>query len=292
MDEEKKNKKKRWSKITYYGLLAFFGLVFLCSVIYIADYMIHSAQAGNEYSSLQGQYSTPSRPPVTETTQQTEDPTADTTQSGAATDPAETTGTTEPAEPVILEELLPFYQQNPHLVGWISQPGSKLNYPVVQSPEKPNYYLNHTFEGRVSDWGAIYVREECDVFKPSDNITIYGHHMKDGSMFASLDKYRHKSYWQENQYIYFDTLYERHTYQVIAAFKTSANEGEGFSYHLYDDFASEEEFNTFIETAKKLGRYYYDTGVTAAYGDKLITLSTCEYTLNNGRFVVIAKLVA
>ncbi len=275
-------KKPRLSKPLYYGLLALFALIFLVSAIYIADYYIRSARAGSEYADLQSQYSAPTRPQITEA------PTAGTEQSAATED----TQATEAAQPQILPELKTFYDQNSHLVGWISLPGTVLNYPVVQSPEEPNYYLDHTFEGNKSDWGAIYVREQCDVFKPSDNITIYGHHMKDGAMFAVLDKYRKHSFWEENQYIYFDTLYEHHTYQVIAVFKTSANYGEGFSYHLYDDFASAEEFDTYIATVKELGLYYYDTGITASYGDKLITLSTCEYTLDNGRFVVVAKQVA
>ena len=111
-------------------------------------------------------------------------------------------------------------------------------------------------------------------------------------MFTGLDNYRQKSFWEANQYIYFDTLYERHTYQVIGAFRTSANYGEGFPYHLYEDFASQEEFDDFLSAVKELSREYYANDVPAVFGDKFITLSTCEYTLDNGRFVVVAKRVA
>ncbi len=285
MNEEKKQTKKVWSKILYYGLLSLFGLIFIGSAIYIGTYVWGSVEAGKQYGDLQNEYSAPSRPPITEATE----PTGGT----APTDPTQgTQGPTEPTEPQILPELLSIYEKNNELVGWISMPNTVLNYPVMQSPTRPNYYLDRGFDGKYSAWGAIYVRETCDVFAPSDNITIYGHHMKDGSMFAALDKFRHKSFWEENQYIYFDTLYERHVYQVIAAFKTSANQGEGFAYHLYENFQSEEEFNQFVATAKDLGKYYYYNDVPAQYGDKLITLSTCEYTLSNGRFVVIAKRVA
>ncbi len=294
--------KKALSKGVYYGLLAFFGLIFVCSALYIGKYIWGSLQAGSEYQNLQHEYVAPSRPAITEPSQST-DPTGatDPTDSSEPTQP-----TTEPTEPTatqapvygpdgrqVLEELASFYEKNNELVGWISLPGTKLNYPVLQSPTRPDYYLNHTFEGKKSDWGAIYVRESCDVFAPTDNVTIYGHHMKDGSMFTPLDKYKKKSFWEDNQYIYFDTLYERHTYQVIAVFKTSANPGEGLTYHSYENFSSAEQFDAYIASVKALSKeQYYDTGLTAQYGDKLITLSTCEYTENNGRFVVIAKRVA
>jgi len=291
MNEEKKNNKKLFSKILYYVLLGFFGLVFIFSAFYIGEYLVESAQAGEEYKNLQDQYVPPSRPPITEATDSTEstqDPTTDPTVDTTPTDPP------APTEPTILPELQPFYDQNSDLVGWICIPETDINFPVMQTPDRPNYYLKRTFEHKYNDRGAIYVREQCDVFAPSDNITIYGHHMKTGykysTMFRDLDGYRKKTFWETHQYVYFDTLYERHTYQVIAAFKTSANYGEGFAYHLFTDADTPEEFDEFINTVKRMA--YYDTGITAQFGDKLITLSTCEYTLNNGRFVVVAKRVA
>ena len=122
--------------------------------------------------------------------------------------------------------------------------------------------------------------------KPSDNITMFGHNMKDGSKFACLGAYTSKAAWEKNNLIFFDTLTEYHTYKIFAVFKTSANEGEGFKYHQFVDAANEKEFNDFVSTCKKLS--FYDTGITPVYGDKLICLSTCEYTLENGRLVVAA----
>ena len=106
-------------------------------------------------------------------------------------------------------------------------------------------------------------------------------------MFNALNGYTRKAFWEEHRYIQFDTLTEHHTYEIIAVFKTSANMGEGFLYYKFVDAANQEEFNKFVGTCKELA--FYNTGVTAEYGDKLITLSTCEYTLNNGRLVVVAK---
>ena len=198
---------------------------------------------------------------------------------------------TEVNEELMLEQYLPYYQQNNDLVGWIRVPNTKIDNPVMQTGlDNKNYYLDKGFDHQPSKAGALYIREQCDVFWPSDNVVIYGHNMANNTMFGILDKYRKQSYWQDNQYIYFDTLYEQHTYQIFAVFKTSANEGQGYPYHRFNDAATAEEFNTFISTIKGLA--FYDTGITPQYGDKLITLSTCEYTLDNGRLVVVAYRIA
>ena len=110
--------------------------------------------------------------------------------------------------------------------------------------------------------------------------------MADGSMFACLNDYTSKDAWDNNNLIFFDTLNEYHTYKIFAVFKTSANVGQGFSYHKFVDAANEQEFNEFVSTCKKLA--FDDTGITPVYCDKLICLSTCEYTLDNGRLVVAA----
>ena len=186
---------------------------------------------------------------------------------------------------VLPEYVLP-YQKNPDLVGWMTIDGTPINYPVMQTPDRVDYYLHRNFEKKESSHGCLYVRESCDVFAPSDNLTIYGHHMKDGSMFASLDEYRKMEFWEEYPEIQFDTLYNRQTYTIFAVFKTTASVGEGFSYHRFEDAEDEAEFNEFVSTCKKLS--FYDTGITPEYGDKMITLSTCEYSQDNGRLVVVA----
>jgi sortase B len=114
--------------------------------------------------------------------------------------------------------------------------------------------------------------------------------MMDGSMFNNLLRYDEKKAWEKNSIIQFDTLYEKHEYEIFAVFKTTASIGEGFSYHQFVDAQSEEEFDKFIATCKQLA--FYDTGITPEYGDKVICLSTCEYTLVNGRFVVCAVRIS
>jgi len=216
-------------------------------------------------------------------------------EAAKATSPKETTDTTEPVEttegePVMLPGYAELYEENPDVVGWLKIEGTELNYPVMQTPHSVDYYLKRDFYGNHSEHGCIYAREECDVFRPSDNVTLYGHNMKDGSMFAPLNAYVDKETWEYNSIIFFDTLYENHVYQIFSVFTTTASLGEGFSYHQMEDAADEEEFDEFIRTCKEL--QLYETGIVPEYGDKIICLSTCEYSQENGRLVVAAMRIS
>ena len=131
-----------------------------------------------------------------------------------------------------------------------------------------------------------YVDEACAVGL-SANTVVYGHHMKNGTMFSSLVNYADKAYFDEHPVIRFDTIYGLGEYQVIAAFSFDTN-NETFRYNEFAD-GNEAQFNEYV--AECMARRAYDTGFTSEYGDKLLTLSTCEYTHTNGRFVVVAKLI-
>lgn len=205
---------------------------------------------------------------------------------------------TEPAEPIIysedktiLPELTELYRQNDDLVGWICVEDTNINYPVMQTVDNPNYYLKRGFDKEYSSYGCPYVQENCDVLKPSDNLVIYGHHMNNGSMFADLEKFKDEDFWREHKTIAFNTLTEKNEYEILAVFKTVVytDSPEAFKYYRFTDAQSPEEFEVYIDKCKELS--LYDTGVSAEYGDKLITLSTCEYSRTNGRLVVVAKKV-
>ena len=135
------------------------------------------------------------------------------------------------------------------------------------------------------------MQEDCDVLKPSDNVVIYGHHMNNGSMFADLEKFKSEDFWREHRTIAFHTLTDKNEYEILAAFKTVVytNSPDSFRYYRFTDAQSPEEFAAFVEKCKELS--LYDTGISAEYGDKLITLSTCEYSRTNGRLVVVAKKI-
>lgn len=272
---KKEKKPFTWKRFLYFALLVTFAAVFIFSGIYVARYFVQSERVSNEYDdlgamleSLRAQYGSDALPPV----------------------PTNPDGT--PQEGVMLPEYAPFYQLNNDFVGWIQIPGTRINYPVMCSASgDEDYYLKHTFKREWSDWGAIYMRKsESDIFAPSDNVILYGHHMKDGSMFTALDKYRDKSFWEEHRYVTFDTLYERHTYEIFAVFRTSGTFGVGYSYNLFKNAADASHYDKFVREVKELS--FYDTGITPKYGDKLICLSTCEYTTNNGRLVVVARRIS
>lgn len=133
------------------------------------------------------------------------------------------------------------------------------------------------------------MQEHCDI-GVSNNLVLYGgHHMNNGSMFSDLSKYESESFYQEHKTIRFDTLDNFGEYAVIAAFKTPAYSEEGFKYYHFVRPEQEEGFNEFIAKCKDLA--LYDTGITAEYGDQLITPCTCEYTQTDGRMAVVAKLL-
>lgn len=188
----------------------------------------------------------------------------------------------------VLSKYKELYLQNENMVGWISIAGTTINYPVMQSKNNPNFYLKHNFDKEYSDLGVPYIQENCDILT-SDNLVIYGHHIKGGKMFGALEKYKEKDFYEEHKTICFDTLTEQAEYEIVAVFKTVAYSAEGYRYYDFVNAENEEAFDGYIAKCKELA--LYDTGVSAKYGDKLITLSTCEYSAQNGRLVVVAKKV-
>ena len=200
-----------------------------------------------------------------------------------ADDPAQ-----EPEELTAFEKYADVYAKNSDLVGWISIPGTRIDYPVMQTKDDPDFYLKHAFDKSYSNYGVPYAAENCDA-DISDNMVLYGHHMNNGSMFSDLCKYADEDFYREHKTIYFDTLGGYGEYEVIAAFKTVAYSEEGFKYYHFVNAESAGAFDGFIAECKALA--LYETSVSAEYGDQLITLSTCEYSRTNGRMVVVAKLL-
>ena len=277
----------RIKNLLYWLLVILLSATMVISGCMVFRYLAESAQQKKEYDALaalveQARADADSQAPAA-TTPRIPDATSDISSDPEA---AAESSLVEAVEDSILPEYALPYQKNSDLVGWMTIDGTPINYPVMQTPDRVDYYLHRNFEKEESSHGCLYVRESCDVFAPSDNLTIYGHHMKDGSMFASLDEYRKMEFWEEYPEIQFDTIYNRQTYTIFAVFKTTASVGEGFSYHRFEDAEDEAEFNKFVSTCKKLS--FYDTGITPEYGDKMITLSTCEYSQDNGRLVVVA----
>ena len=157
-----------------------------------------------------------------------------------------------------------------------------------RTKDSPDFYLKHAFDKSYSSYGVPYIQENCDIGL-SDNLVLYGHHMNNGSMFSDLCKYESEDFYREHTIIHFDTLDGFGEYEVVAAFKTVAYSEDGFKYYHFVHAESTGAFDEYIAQCKALA--LYDTGVTAEYGDQLITLSTCEYSRTNGRMVVVAKKI-
>lgn len=193
--------------------------------------------------------------------------------------------------PDILPEYTLLHQKNQRLIGWVKIDDTVVDYPVMQTVNN-EYYLNHNFNQEEDRNGSIFMDYQCDVVKGCDNIILYGHHMRSGKMFGTLNKYSSESYYEAHPVIQFDTIYEKGTYQVMYVFRSKvySEEDVTFKYYQFINAASEKEFNSAMNEMAALS--LYDTGVTASYGDKLLTLSTCDYQETKGRFVVVAKKIS
>jgi len=197
---------------------------------------------------------------------------------------------TEKEELKVLKKYEAVYQKNKKVVGWLTIDGTKIDYPVMQTVNN-EYYLDHNFDQEYDKNGSIFLDKDCNPMYPNDNMIIYGHHMKSGKMFGNLNYYSKQSYYEEHPYIQFDTIYEEGTYQIMYVFRSKIYSEEEivFKYYKFIDATSEDEFYSNMEEMQNLS--LYDTGVSAKYGDKLITLSTCDSSESNGRFVVVAKRI-
>ena len=178
---------------------------------------------------------------------------------------------------------------NSEMIGCIKIDGTNIDYPIMQNGD---YYLHKDIYKNYSSHGTPYLAPFCNL-KKSDNLIIYGHHMKDNTMFSQLEKYKNYNFYLNHKYIKFFTIEDGKTiennYEVMIAFKTIAYSDEGFRYYSYTDFQNYEDYEEFVENCRNSEFYY--TGVVGTHQDKYITLSTCEYSQKNGRMVVVAKKI-
>lgn len=183
------------------------------------------------------------------------------------------------------------YNKNPDFFGWLKIEGTKIDYPVMYKPEDPEYYLHRDFYGRYSDSGMLFIDGQCP--RVSNYYLIYGHHMNNGTMFGELPKYAKVDYYQDHKIIFFDTRYENRDYEVVAAFYgkiyPKEEEKDHFCYYNVKELSSEKEFTDYVKNVK--ANAIYETGITPKFGDELITLSTCNYHTEDGRFVVVARRI-
>ena len=179
-------------------------------------------------------------------------------------------------------------QQNTDYGAWLSIEGTRVNYPVMYTPAEPEKYLRKGFDEKYSMAGTPFLFAGC-TWDASSNLVIYGHNMQSGDMFADLMNYLDKPYYEQHPVIRLDTLTERREYRVMAVVPFDITAENEHTYYQCTGAGTEETFRSYVEFLK--GQSAYDTGVTAEWGDQLITLSTCsDYTVSAGRLLVVGRL--
>jgi len=250
---------KSKKKTIYSVLMVIFLVIFIASAAYIGNYLINSRKQKAIYNQL---------------------------KIGAA----DLTNNEDEYTTQMMAHYRALKDENPDFVGWIKVDGTNIDYPVMQTQEHNEFYLYRNFKKEDSINGSIFADLISTVYPPSDNILLHGHNMKDGSMFATMLRYRDESFYQQYPTIQFDTLDGLGTYQIISVFRVDVSiNSPDYKYYNFGNAENAQEFDDYVKNVKALS--YYDTGHTASYGDKLITLSTCEFNSENGRLVIVAKRI-
>ena len=256
-------KKKQKESLGYTIAMVVFGAIFLVSAGLLVKRFIDDKKTESEFADLQSMIDT------------------------SATAAPDATG--EDVNPNSAK-FAALRDKNADFIGWISIDGTNLDFPVMYAPDNKDFYLRHDFDKNYSVYGVPYLDEKTTLGSndQSDNFIIYGHNMKTGTIFGCLTEYKKASYYQEHPYIEFDTVYGDARYEVFGAFAIDVVNDTSFVYNQYVDM-DEDTYNAYVDEV--LSRSDVDTGIRPTYGEQLLTLSTCEYSSDNGRYVVVARRV-
>ena len=190
-----------------------------------------------------------------------------------------------------IEKVKELQKENSDIVAWIEIEGTNINYPILHTTNN-DFYLNHNYKKEEALTGSLFLDKNFDIKNESSNYLIYGHRNKQGLMFEDLLKYAKEDFYKEHKKIRFTTNKEDSQYEIMAVFYSRvyyADEQNVFRYYYFVNAKDENEYNNYVKQSKEAS--IYDTGVTAKYEEQLLTLSTCEYSQEDGRFVVVAKKI-
>lgn len=188
-----------------------------------------------------------------------------------------------------IEKVKELQKENSDIVAWIEIEGTNINYPVLHTTNN-DFYLNYNYKKEETLAGSLFLDKDFDIKNGSSNYLIYGHRNKQGLMFEDLLKYAKEDFYKEHKKIRFTTDKEDRDYEIMAVFYSRVyykDEQNVFRYYYSVNAKDENEYNNYVKQSKDAS--IYDTGVTAKYGEQLLTLSTCEYSQEDGRFVIVAK---
>ena len=236
---------------TFYILLY---IAIIVSILYIIKYYIDMAETksqSNLLNEIHVDYTSPS--------------------------PSQSDESLEPQKTERMLQLEELQKENSDIVAWLEIEDTNINYPVLQGTDN-DYYMTHNYKKEYASSGSIFLDKNYSWEPPSTNLLIYGHNMKNGTMFKDLLKYKDKSFFDSHPSFRFTTINEDMTFDIISVFQSKVyykHEQNVFRYYYFINAENEAEFNSFVTNAKNAS--LYDTGETASYGDLLITLSTCAY---------------
>lgn len=188
-----------------------------------------------------------------------------------------------------ITKLKKLQEINSDIVAYVEIDGTNISYPVLQATDN-DYYLYKNYKKEYSEDGSIFLDKDVNLSLPSCNFLMYGHNNQNSAMFSELLNYQNKSYYEEHPKIRFVTKKADEEYDILACFYSKAyytHEKNVFRYYFFVNAGTEKEFDEYVTNC--LQASIYDTGIRATYGDQLLTLSTCSYHTENGRFVVVAR---
>lgn len=283
-----KGKYLRKKKIGIIGwAIRVFLIILAISVLALGGTALHHYHSQRQYEKLAQAVH------ATDTVKDTQP--KESTASTETTPSVPTEGVTEPStEPTTVPETEPqplllyveLHGENPDYFGWLQIQDTKVDYPVMHTPDDPEKYLHTSFEGEYFYGGTPFLDHRCN--PNSDNLVIYGHNMMNGTMFRDILKYEKEAYWQEHPTIRLATEYEDKEYEILAVFRDRVYRKSDNVFKFYNFIDAEDEAAYYDAIANFKAKAIYDTGVEPEYGDQLITLVTCAYHTENGRFVVVA----
>lgn len=270
---------KTFLRALWRGLLVILCGVFL-GVFIFAGYQLYNTfygyhAAAKEYDNLNQQFvstQTAAQPTAEPTLEPTPTPTAEAVE--------ETPALVSGPISVDFNSLL---SQNSQVVGWIYSPDTVISYPVLKGGDN-DYYLHHTLNGTENASGSIFMDAVCEPDLSGDNTILYGHHMNNGSMFASLSNYKQEGYLEAHPVLYYYTPTQNYMLQVFTCFVTG---GDSDVYAF--NFDTRDQFQEFIN--RMYSRSNFDTGVQVTSSDHIMTLSTCSYEYDDARYVVLCKII-
>ena len=268
------NNTKRRKKIIYIFVYILLSILILISAIYIIKFLLSKEEAKKESELLDTVEINNNE--IEKETKETEEIT-------------EKTNEVENKETERMLKVKELQKENADIVGWLEIENTNINYPVLQG-EDNEYYMTHNYKKEKSKNGSIFLNKDYDWNIPSSNLLMYGHNLGNGTMFQELLKYQNKEFYNNHKVIRFTTAKEDAEYEIISVFKSRVyykSEQNVFRYYYFINANTEEEYNNYVENAKKAS--IYEIEPTAKYGDQLITLSTCSYHVKDGRFAVVGR---